>query len=136
VSVSLYVDTSALLKRYVEEPDSAAAERYLLADPSWVTARHTQVEVRRNLSRLLDGRALSEARRSFERDWTRTNVVELDEATCEMAATLAEISGARTLDALHLAALRRVSENTLPLLSFDLRQAQAARSLGITVLGA
>jgi len=43
VSVSLYVDTSALLKRYVEEPDSAAAERYLLADPSWVTARHTQV---------------------------------------------------------------------------------------------
>ena len=134
--MSLYVDTSALLKRYVEEPDSAAAEQYLLAEPTWITARHTWVEVRRNLSRLLGGRALSEARRNFERDWARTNVVELDEATCEMAATLAEISGARTLDALHLAALRRVSENTLPLLTFDIRQAHAARSLGITVLGA
>jgi hypothetical protein len=34
------------------------------------------------------------------------------------------------------AALRRVGGNGLPLLSFDLRQAQAARALGITVIGA
>ena len=36
---------------------------------------------------------------------------------------------------LHLAALRRVGQD-VPLLSFDIRQAQAARALGITVLGA
>jgi uncharacterized protein len=133
--LSLYVDTSALLKRYVEEPESEQAERFLLADPVWVTARHTSVEVKRNLAKLLRGVALSTAREQFERDWRRTNVVELDEQTCNLAADVAEISGLRTLDALHLAALRRTAGQGLPLLTFDLRQAQAARHLGISVLG-
>ena len=57
--VSLYVDTSALLERDIEEPDSVAAEQYLLADLCWVTTRHTRVEVRRNLSSPLNGTALS-----------------------------------------------------------------------------
>jgi len=134
--VSLYVDTSALLKRYVDEPDSDVAEDYLTSDPVWVTARHTRIEVRRNLARLLAGAALARARRYFEADWRRTHVVELDEETCEQAVRLAELSGSRTLDALHLAALRRVGEGRIPLLTFDLRQAQAARALGISVLGA
>lgn len=51
------------------------------------------------------------------------------------AAQIAEVYLLRTLDALHLAALRRVGHD-VPLLSFDIRQAQAARTLGITVLGA
>jgi hypothetical protein len=40
-----------------------------------------------------------------------------------------------THHALHLAALRRLGHG-VPLLSFDLRQAAAARALAITVLGA
>src|SRR5919198_735703 len=52
--VSLYVDSSALLKRYVDEPDSDAAESLLRSDASLLTARNTIVEVRRNLARLLD----------------------------------------------------------------------------------
>jgi predicted nucleic acid-binding protein len=133
--LSLYVDSSALLKRYVDEPDSEVAEQYLLADTVWVTARHTWVEVRRNLARLLKGSELLEAQRYFESDFRRTHIVELDETTCAQAAQIAEVFLLRTLDALHLAALRRVSPD-LPLLSFDIRQAQAARTLAITVLGA
>ena len=133
--MSLYVDSSALLKRYISEPDSQVAEQYLLADPVWLTARHTWVEVRRNLARLLKGNDLSEAQRYFEADFRRTHVVELDETTCVHAAQIAEAFLLRTLDALHLAALRRVGPD-IPLLSFDIRQAQAARTLAITVLGA
>ncbi len=133
--MSLYVDSSALLKRYISEPDSQVAEQYLLADSVWVTARHTWVEVRRNLARLLKGNDLLEAQRYFESDFRRTNVVELDETTCAQAAQIAEAFLLRTLDALHLAALRRVGPD-IPLLSFDIRQAQAARTLAITVLGA
>jgi predicted nucleic acid-binding protein len=129
------VDSSALLKRYVDEPDSAVAEQHLLADRVWLTARHTWVEVRRNLARLLAGSDLAEAHGYFASDFRRTHVVELDEATCDLAAQIAEVSLLRTLDALHLAALRRVGHD-IPLLSFDVRQAAAARSLGITVLGA
>jgi predicted nucleic acid-binding protein len=41
----------------------------------------------------------------------------------------------RTLDALHLATAQQLQVPALPFLTFDLRQAQAARSLGFTVLG-
>jgi predicted nucleic acid-binding protein len=133
--MTLYVDSSALLKRYIAEPDSDVAERYLLSDTVWVTARHTWVEVRRNLARLLAGNDLATAQRFFADDFRHSHIVELDEQTCVLAAQIAEVSLLRTLDALHLAALRRVGSD-VPLLTFDIRQAQAARALGITVLGA
>jgi hypothetical protein len=133
--VSLYLDTSALLKRYVEEDESATCERVLLADPSWVTARHTWVEVLRNLGRLLRGAERARVRTAFRADWSRLHVVELDAPTCERAGDLAETLQVRTLDALHLAAAERAGSGTLPFVTYDIRQAQAARSLGWTVLG-
>ena len=134
--MSTYVDSSALLKRYVEEADSAAADALLRADNALLTARHTIVEVRRNLARLLSGRDLVAARAAFADDLRSISIVELDEATCESAASIAEATGARTLDALHLAAAQRVSEPGVSFLTFDLRQAQAARALGLAVVTA
>ncbi len=134
--MTLYVDSSALLKRYVDEPDSEAADALLRADESIVTGRHTIVEIRRNLARLLDGRELEIARESFRRDLEAMALVELDAETCELAAELAEVTGARSLDALHLAAARRVGGTEIAVLTFDVRQSQVARSLGFAVLGA
>ena len=134
--MSMYVDSSALLKRYVDEPDSAAADALLRADGALLTGRHTIVEVRRNLARLLSGRDLAAARVAFADDLRSISVIELDAATCESAASIAETTGVRTLDALHLAAAQRVSEPGVGFLTFDLRQAQAARALGLTVVTA
>jgi uncharacterized protein len=134
--VSLYVDSSALLKRYVDEPDSDLADSLLGTDPTLLTARHTIVEVRRNLARLLDWRDLTAARLAFAGDLEALSVVELDEVTCEAAATVAEVTGVQTLDALHLAAAQRVGGPAVPFLTFDARQAQAARGIGLTVVGA
>jgi predicted nucleic acid-binding protein len=134
--VSLYVDSSALLKRYVQEPDSEAAESLLRSDSSLLTARHTIVEVRRSLARLLDAPDAAAMRAAFGQDLEALSIVELDSATCDSAAAIAEVTGARTLDALHLAAAQRVGGAAVPFLTFDLRQAQAARSLGLTVIGA
>jgi predicted nucleic acid-binding protein len=133
--VSLYVDSSALLKRYIEEPDSDVAEYLLRSDPSLLTGRHTIVEVRRNLARLLGGRDLAAARAAFTSDLDVLSIVELDEVTCEGAAAIAEVTGVRSLDALHLAAARRIGGPAVPFLTFDIRQAQSARSLGLTVIG-
>ena len=134
--MSTYVDSSALLKRYVEEADSDAADAMLRADPALLTARHTIVEVRRNLARLLSGRDLSAARAAFVDDLRSVSIIELDEATCESAAAIAETMGVRTLDALHLAAAQRISSPGVGFLTFDLRQAQAARGIGLTVVTA
>jgi predicted nucleic acid-binding protein len=134
--VSLYVDSSALLKRYVDEPDSDVADALLRSDSTLLTARHTVVEVRRSLARLLSERDAAEARSAFIRDLEALSLIELDANTCEMGAAIAELTGVRTLDALHLAAAQRAGGTAVPFLTFDLRQAQAARGLGFTVVGA
>lgn len=52
-----------------------------------------------------------------------------------VAARRAELTGAHTLDALHLAVARRVGGGAaVALVTFDVRQAQAAPTLGLTVL--
>ncbi len=133
--MTTYVDTSALLKRYVDEPDSDRANELLAADPALVTARHTIVEVRRNLAQILGPTDATAARAAFADDLGSLALVELDAATCELAATVGEQTGVRTLDALHLGAALRLG-TAVTFLTFDVRQAQAARSLGFTVAGA
>ena len=134
--MSLYVDASAMLKLYVEEPDSERA-RQLLRDPTrWTTARHTRVEVRRNIARVVDEPDLTKFRAWFEDHWAEATVVELTDVVCEQAVVLAERVGVRTLDALHLGAAAEAGEGRLPIVTFDRRLSEAARSLGWVVLGA
>ncbi|HET7027812.1 MAG TPA: type II toxin-antitoxin system VapC family toxin [Candidatus Limnocylindrales bacterium] len=133
--MTLYIDSSALLKRYVDEADSDRADAILRSDGSLLTARHTVVEVRRNLARLLASSALSAARAAFADDLAAISIIELDPVTCEHAATIAETIGVRTLDALHLAAAQRIDAPGVSFVTFDIRQAQAARTLGLTVVG-
>jgi len=45
-------------------------------------------------------------------------------------------TGARSLDALHLAAADRAGGRSVPIVTFDIRLGHAARSLGFTVIGA
>jgi len=94
------------------------------------------IEVRRNLPRLLQGRAPDERRTAFAEDVRGVALVELDAATVELSAKIAELTGARTLDALHLGAAQRVGGRAVTFLTYDLRQAQIAQTLGFTVLGA
>lgn len=130
--MSLYIDTSALLKLYIEEPESDACEAFLSADSDWVTGAHTLVEARRNLRRLLgNSDDHIDALTQFTDDWQRFLVVELDQDLCVSAATLAEQTGARTLDALHLAAAHAAGGPTL--VTYDLRLAQAADEVGLAV---
>ncbi len=132
--MTLYVDTSALLKRYVEERDSDVAVELMATDPVLVTSRLTEVEMRRNLTRLMDGQDLTDTRRRLQADLDAFALVALDATTCSEAARIAESTLCRSLDALHLAAAQRAGGHTT-MLTFDVRQAQAARSMGMDVIG-
>ena len=133
--MTLYVDSSALLKRYVDEADSAEANAYLRSDPALATTRVTVVEIRRNLARLLSDRPLATARQAFTADLAAFSVVELDATTCEAAATISEVTGVRTLDALHLATLVFLRSRGLSpgLATYDQRLAAAAISEGFVL---
>ncbi|MFM8311249.1 MAG: type II toxin-antitoxin system VapC family toxin [Ilumatobacteraceae bacterium] len=133
--MTTYVDSSALLKLYVDEPDSDDVQRILDADPVLVTAWISLVEVRRNLARLLAGASLARAREACERDFDAMALVSLDERGWRRAADIAEVLGVRSLDALHLATAQQLQIPDLIVCTFDLRQAHAARQLGLTVIG-
>lgn len=134
--MTLYLDSSALLKRYIDEPDSDRYNDILGHDETWLTSRITWVEVWRNLGRRLTGADAPRMRDAFRADWGRLAVVEIDAVLAEDAGRLADLTGARSLDALHLASLQRAGPTGITLVTADLRQAQAARSFGWTVLGA
>ncbi len=131
----IYLDSSVLVKRYVSEPDSDRAEAMLLDDPDWVTAQHAFVEVAIALARRVPSETLGRAMEALERDWARTAVVAVDDTLCRRAARIGAEAGSRSLDALHLAAAERVGVRAIPILTFDLRLAHAARILGFEVRG-
>ena len=130
----LYVESSALLKRYVAEPDSDTAILLMDSEPTLCTSRLTVVEVRRNLTRLLEGSVLERTRRTLLEDLKSFHLIAIGDDTLQDAARIAEETLCRSLDAIHLAAARRASPNTT-LLTFDLRQAKAAGAIGMPVLG-
>ena len=132
--MTLYVDTSALLKRYVSEPDSDLAGHLMMSDPVLVTSRLTEIELRRNLARLLDPEDLLSVRRRLQVDLHSFALIDIDSVTCHQAALIAEQTLCRSLDALHIAAARRVGASTT-FLTFDIRQGQAARSSDLLVIG-
>jgi predicted nucleic acid-binding protein len=108
-----YVDTSALIKRYVEEHSSSAFddfcesdERDLVISPL-VATEFTGTLQRRVRTGQLTARHASEARRRFLDDVTSGGwrMIEFESATFARASDLMVTLGAplATLDALHLA---------------------------------
>ena len=132
--MTLYVDSSALIKRYVDEHDSDVAVELMRTDPVLVTSRLTEVEIRRNLTRLLHGDDLERQRHALSNDLDVFALVALDATTMSTAARIAEQTRCRSLDSVHLGAARRAGAATT-LLTFDTRQASAARQIGMDVIG-
>lgn len=124
-----------MLKLYIEEPESEYCRALVRDEAETSTARIALVEVRRRLALEFDGSELAEARAEFERDWEALRIIEVDETVCERSAGIAEATGMRSLDALHLGAAEPL-RGMVPFLTYDRRQADAARALGWTVLGA
>jgi predicted nucleic acid-binding protein len=134
--VTAYVDSSALLKRYLIEPDSALGQSLLDDDVDLVTSRITIVEVRRALGLLASAVERVLTRANFAHDLESISIVEVDALVCADAASIAEETGLRSLDSIHVASARRLSDVDITFITFDVRQAAVARSLGLTVLGA
>ena len=132
----LFLDTSALVKRYVDEEDTEFVVRRMGEDPEWVECSVARTEAEITLCRLgFDPVESAAAQRRLREDWERCHVVPLDPACLERAAELGCRYQVRTLDALHLAAADRLP-GPLVVLTFDRRQADAARAMGLVVEGA
>jgi predicted nucleic acid-binding protein len=134
--VTTYIDSSALIKRYVREPDSAYAASLIDVDDVLATSWLTVVEVRRTLSKLLQAADLTKALHVLNDDIERMALVLPDSTAWLAAAEIGAALNVRSLDAVHLACAQRLRVPSLRFVTFDVRQAVAGRALGFAVVGA
>jgi uncharacterized protein len=128
----LYLDSSALVKRYIEEEDSAAVLEAMSGAEAWSSCRIGYVETMRAVA-LAGGRRVL---KRVESDWLAFDVVEVDAALAEHAAELAASADLRSLDALHLAAALVLPAADLTVATWDVRLHRAARAQGLPTLPA
>jgi uncharacterized protein len=128
----LYLDASALVKRYVAEPGSDTVRDAMQRAAGWFMARVGFVETVRAVSAVA-GDAVA---RRFQQEWTAIGVIEVDQPLVERAGELATAHRLRSLDAIHLAAGMLLPRDELVLLTWDHRLAAAASAEGLEVLPA
>lgn len=128
----LYLDASALVKRYVAEEGSEELIAAMGAAEGWAICRVGYVETARAVE-LAAGKA---ATKRFGADWPSFEVVEIDASLAEHATELALAEELRSLDALHLAAALLISSDQLTFATWDARLHRAAQRRGLAVFPA
>lgn len=129
--MTLAIDTSALVKRYVDEPESDAVATLMDADPEWCASELVRCEVTILLSRLATGPSQAEhMTRLFHTDWDAFHVVPVDERCLTRAARIGADFGLRVVDAIHLAAATRLPR-PVRYLTLDPRQVVTAVALDL-----
>ena len=125
----LYLDASALVKRYVAEKGSEPLIAAMATAAGWAICRIGYLETARAVG-LAAGKG---AVRRFEADWPSFEVVEVDASLVEHATELAFTDELRSLDALHLAAALLIASDELTVATWDARLHRAARRQGLAV---
>jgi len=127
----LAVDTSALVKRYVEEPGSEEVTALMDDDPVWCASELVRCEATILLGRLATGPTQAEhLTRRFHADWAAFHVVPIDDRCLSRAAEIGADFGLRVVDAIHLAAATRLP-SPVRYLTLDPRQVLAAVALDL-----
>lgn len=122
-----YLDSSAIVKVVVREPESAALRRALRRFPLHASAALARTEVLRAVRRA-EPRAV---RRAYE-VLDRLLLVDLDQTLLDAAGAL-DPPAIRTLDAIHLSAAQALASELGALVTYDERMSRAAVALGFPV---
>jgi len=137
--VTLYLDTSVIVKLYIREEDSeevaAAVADATLVATSWLAYPEACAAFeRRRRDKSVSPAALKAARQAFEADWPSWIAVGVDTDLAHHSARLAEKHGLRAADAIHLASFERIlatcEGDDVRFLCADERLSKAARKLG------
>jgi uncharacterized protein len=132
--VTLAVDASALVKRYLHEPGRDLVLEAMAGDSVWCASELCRTEVLLVLHRIASGpRQAGALGRAFRDDWDAFNVVPVDDRCLARATDLGVEFGLRTVDAVHLAAADRLPR-PVRYLTFDRHQIPGALALGLEVI--
>ena len=137
-----YLDTSALIKRFIEEEGSGVVRTLMRQPGSVATAKVAYVEVYAGLGRRRRAGDLSPkdhrvACTQFERDWPGYIRVDLADEILSLARDIIQRHPLRGFDAVHLASalsIRQGLEEDLQFVAADERLLRAATAEGLQAL--
>lgn len=134
-----YVDTSALIKRYIEESGSEKVEHLWPTDSKKIfTASLTYAEMYAGFYRLnrngrISGKHLARSCEEFESDWRTLVVIEFASEVQKNVSKIISKVSLRGADLVHMASVVYLLERNLncELLTYDERMVQASEDLGV-----
>lgn len=138
----LYLDTSALIKRYIQEPESPQVAEWIDDADAFCVSLIGRAEIAAALGRLKRMGALDEATandtlNAFRDRWPTYVRLPVDEMTVARADELAWQHGLRGYDAVHLASAvlwREYLGEMVTLVTYDRQLWAAAQAQGLAVL--
>jgi predicted nucleic acid-binding protein len=122
-----YLDSSALVKLAVREPESAALRRYLRRRRPLLASALARTEVVRALLPL----GPDAVRRGHD-VLARIDLVRINDRVLGAAGELMPVE-LRSLDAIHLATAQQLGVDLARIVTYDDRMAVAAKQIGLTV---
>ena len=123
-----YVDSSAIVKLAVQEPESAALRRFLARRQPLVSSALARTEVARAL--LPSG---PEAVARGEEVLRRIQLLRINDRVLSAAGHLLPLE-LRSLDAIHLASADELGASVRQIVTYDERMAEAARTIGWAIV--
>jgi hypothetical protein len=124
----LYLDSSAIVKLVVPEPETKALRELLRSWPDRASSVIARIEVERVAGRI-GGGSVRRARTVL----SRISLVELDDEVVGGASAI-QPTELRTLDAIHLATALSLGEDLGAMCAYDARLADAAAAAGAEVV--
>lgn len=132
--MTVALDSSGLLARFLTGAPGDAARAATAADPDWCASALALTEALMVVDQLdADPSEREDLRRALRDDWERVHVVPVDGRCLDRAAELGRTQPVRTVDAVHLAAADRLPR-PVTYVTFDPRQIPVALALGFDVV--
>ncbi len=122
----VYLDSSAIVKLVVREPETAGLRRHLRRRRTLVSSALARAEVMRTVM----GQGET-AQKTAESVLARLELLRVNDRILR-AAGLLPPAGLRTLGAIHLASALTLSDNLTHILCYDARLTDAATECGLT----
>ena len=131
--MTLALDSTALVARYVAGPHRSVLLDAMAADPDWCASSLALSEGIVLVERMADPAQASNLRRALLDDWRRITAVPVDQLCLERAAELGRAHPLRTIDAIHLAAADRLPR-PVRFATLDAHQLAVAEALGFEII--
>jgi len=131
----LYVDTSAILKRYFSEKESDECDAIFAQHSLFCFSRLGIAETVINLRSKLSAQEFTMAARLFEADTSAFTIIEFDKEICQGAIAVSDGRNQATLDSIHIASALKFKRQGIRFFTYDRAQALSAKRAGLATIG-